>query len=124
MCATHLASAPKSPSARRAFRQTDICTRGWYRETPHSPAARRGHNHLGGAGLAPDPFENTTDGVFVKSLDGVFGRVADADHVDHRLHVGERLAARRHGAVDGAKALPESEDMSEIVEVAFARAVE
>ena len=80
---------------------------------------------LRGALLAPDPFEDAPDGVFVKSLDGVFGGIADADDVDHGLDVGQGLAGHwRHGAVDGAEAAPESKNMSEIVEMAFAGAIE
>src|SRR5439155_3164578 len=74
--------------------------------------------------LAPDPFEHATNGVLIKSLDRVFGGVTDADHVDHGLDLRERLAGCGHRAVDGAEALPEPEDMTEIVEMAFAGAVE
>src|SRR4029079_18833837 len=72
------------------------------------------------ARLAPDPFEYAADRVLVKALDGIFGRVADADHVDHGLDIGQRFIARRYGLVDGAEAAPEPENMSEIIEVAFA----
>ena len=74
--------------------------------------------------LAPDPFEHAPNGVLIKSLDGVFGGVADADHVDHGLDLRERLCRCGHRAVDGAEALPEPEDMAEIVEMAFAGAIE
>src|SRR5207237_8156642 len=86
----------------------------------HSPAELV----LGRALLAPDPFEQAPNGVFVKSLDRVFGGVADADHVDHGLHFGQRLAGYGYRAVDGAEALPEPEDMTEIFEMAFAGAIE
>src|SRR2546421_201922 len=74
--------------------------------------------------LAPDPFEHATNGVLIKPLDRIFGGVADADHVDHGLHFGQRLTGRGYRAVDGAEALPEPEDMTEVVETAFAGAIE
>ena len=74
--------------------------------------------------LAPDPFEHAADGVLIKSLDGVFDGIADADDVDHRLYFGQRFSRRRHGAVDGAETPPEPEDVAEIVEMAFAGAIE
>src|SRR6185369_6869341 len=73
--------------------------------------------------VAPDPFEDAADRVLVEPLDGVFEGVADADDVDHRLHLGAGLRGG-YRAVDGAEAAPEAEDMAEIVEMAFAGAVE
>src|SRR5262245_43247156 len=70
--------------------------------------------------LAPDPFENAADRVLVNALDGIFDRVADTDDVDHRLDFGAGLRRRGQRAVDGAEAAPETEDMAEIVEMAFA----
>src|SRR5262249_35088972 len=79
---------------------------------------------LGRALFAPDPFEHAADGVLVKSLDGVLDRIADADHVDHRLYFGTGLGRGSQCPVDGAEAAPKAEDMAEIVEMALARAIE
>ena len=107
------ASAPRSPSARRAFRGTDICTRGWCRGTRHNPAAPRGAKSSCGVRCSPLIHSiHAADGVLVKSLDGVFDGIADADDVDHRLDVGAGFPAVRHRAVDGAEAPPESEDVA------------
>src|SRR5256884_4397614 len=74
--------------------------------------------------FAPDPFEHASDGVFVETFDRVFGGIADADDVDHRLDLGAGFGGRRHRAVDGAKTSPEAENVPEIIEVAFAGTVE